>query len=62
MSTAFNMDISQISVPRTGLFYEPFLRDLDLIWRIDVSPTQLHVPPKHGIKHCQSSEYISKLT
>jgi hypothetical protein len=22
------------SVPRTGLFYEPFLNDLDLIWQV----------------------------
>ena len=27
--------LSSGSVPRTGLFYEPFLHDLDLIWRVD---------------------------
>ncbi len=26
--------LSSVSVPRTGLFYEPFLNDLDLIWRV----------------------------
>ena len=26
--------LSSVSVPRTGLFYEPFLKDLDLIWKI----------------------------
>ena len=27
--------LSSVSVPRTGLFYEPFLKDLELIWLVD---------------------------
>jgi site-specific DNA recombinase len=28
--------LSSVSVPRTGLFYEPFFRDLELIWRVEL--------------------------
>jgi hypothetical protein len=27
--------VSSVSVPGAGLFSEPFLRDLDLIWQVD---------------------------
>jgi len=27
--------LSSVPVPGAGLFYEPFLNDLDLIWRVD---------------------------
>ena len=30
-------------VPRTGLFCEPFLRDLDLIWQLDISSNPTHL-------------------
>jgi len=26
--------LSSVSVPGAGLFYEPFMRDLELIWRV----------------------------
>ena len=26
--------LSSVSVPRAGLFYEPFLGDLELIWKV----------------------------
>ena len=29
--------LSSVSVPPTGRFYEPFMKDLDLIWRVEVS-------------------------
>jgi hypothetical protein len=29
-------------VPLTGLFPEPFLKDLDLIWRLDISSSPFH--------------------
>ena len=29
--------VSFVCVPQGGLFSEPFLRDLDLIWRVDLS-------------------------
>lgn len=35
--------LSSVSVPRTGLFYEPFLWDLDLIWRVKMESNSLNV-------------------
>ena len=28
---------SEGGVPRTGMFYEPFLWDLDVIWQVDLN-------------------------
>jgi hypothetical protein len=29
--------VFSVSVPGAGRFYEPFLRDLELIWRVDLN-------------------------
>jgi hypothetical protein len=51
-------------VPPTGQFYEPFLKDLELIWRIEyksssnssAAKTRNETLPKHGIKNRQNME------
>ena len=51
--------VSFETVPRTELFPEPFMKDLDLISRFEISSTQFDVKsilPKVGVKKCQKSE------
>jgi len=43
--------LSSGSVPGAVLFSEPFLKDLDLIWHVDISPN-------HGIDFISWGKYL----
>jgi hypothetical protein len=42
---ALALTLTLLFVPGAELFYEPFLEDLELIWRVDISPSAIQTPP-----------------